>query len=185
MAFNIDNFSSAVGFTDGIQFASKFHVRVYPPVGDARLLEFFCESTSIPGMNIGSTSVKPLGYGSQFEAPLVPVFEDISIRCMIDNSGQVTTLFAEWQKAAVNFDYAPGEALKNGAFQVSYSADYHGLVEITTFGQDGTANRTISLHNAWPKTVGQVEMSWRDRDQYSVLPVTFTYRSYTTTDLRS
>jgi hypothetical protein len=187
MAFNIDSFSSTIGMLGGVQMSSKFLVRAYLPAAlDSRNLEFMCETTSIPGMTIGSSPVKPHGYGSQYEAPLVPVYEDMPMSCIIDNSGEVTTLFADWQKAAVNYDYAPGEMnSEDMPFQVSYARDYQGLVEITTYSQEGRANRTISLHGAWPKTVGAVQLSWRERDTYSILPVTLTYRSWTSTDMRS
>jgi hypothetical protein len=98
----------------------------------------------------------------------------------------MTTLFAKWQKAVVNHDFIPGEmSSANRPFNVSYSDSYKGEVEITTFSNDGTANRTVTLHDAWPKIVGAVQVSWRERDTVSILPVTLTYKSWTTTDIRS
>ena len=187
MAFQIDRFTASIGRMDGLQSPSKFHVRAYLPSSlDSTVLEFSCEAANVPGITIASSAVKPHGYGSQYEVPLVPIYEDVQLSCMIDNSGRVTELFSKWQKSVVNHDYAPGEMGSSARpFNVSYRDSYAGIVEITAFDQAGFENRTITLHQAWPKVVGSVQKSWREKDSYSVLPVTLTYRSHTTTDIRS
>ena len=188
MSFDVGRFAAEMNGMDGFQLASKFRVRAHSPTGDSRFFEFTCHAIDIPGMTISTVPVRVLGYGVPVDAPLVPAYGETNLQCYIDNNGQLLEFFTQWQQAVVNFNYAPGQAsavTSNGAypFQVSYAEDYVGLVEIDTFDQSGFKNRTVTLHDAWPRSVGQMQHSWGAKDTLSVLPVQLSYRSWTSDDM--
>ncbi len=187
MAFSVEKIRAALAAGNGLQSPNKYRVRLYPPGAldvSANVLEFYCESANMPGMLIASTSVRPMGYGAQHEAPLLPIYEDVTLTYRLPNDSLVTTVMHDWQRRVVNHDYAPGEGGDRGAFLVSYADDFVGNAEITAFDQDGLEIRVVTLHRVWPKNVGAQSLSWSTKDQYATMTVTLAYRSWTTTDLR-
>lgn len=68
MAFNITELMSTIDFYDGIHKPSHFYVEIHPPqwLGDRQVvrdLKFLCEATNLPGIQLQTVSVRPLGYG--------------------------------------------------------------------------------------------------------------------------
>lgn len=189
MSFDVQKFSSEIGALNGLQNPSKFRARAISPTGDSRFFEFLCESFNVPGLVISTTPVITMGYGTPTDAPLVPSYGEASLSCFMDNDGEAMGFFARWQQAVINYAYEPGGSTAgkvNGAapFQVGYRADYAGQVTVDTFTQEGERIRSITLHDAWPRAVGQVTHSWSAKDQVSILPVTLAYRSWTSSDIR-
>lgn len=188
MSFDVARFAAEIGALDGIHSNSKFRVRAFSPVGDSRFIEFTCHTVDVPGLTVATVPVRVLGYGAPVDAPLTPAYGEAQIQCFVDNSGEVYKFFTRWQQAVVNYNYEPGGATAGqsvGAFpfQVSYAADYVGRVDIDTFSQSGDPIRRVTLHDAWPRAVGQVQHSWGARDTLTVLPVQLSYRSWTSDDM--
>ena len=189
MSFDVGEFSAQIGSLEGLLLSSRFRVRAHTPTGDSRFLEFFCETFNLPGVSIVTAPIRTLGYGVPTDAPLVPAYGEASMQCFTDSDGQVVEFFTRWQQSVVNYDYAPGRATtsrNSGAypFQVSYASDYVGQVEFTSFDVAGFPTRIVTMHDAWPKSVGQTTFSWGAKDTLAMLPVQLAYRSWTSDDMK-
>lgn len=189
MSFDVERFSAEMGGLNGFQNPSKFRARAFSPhTQDSRFFEWVCESVQVPGLVISASPVRVLGYGAPVDAPLVAAYGEASLSCYLDNDGVVQDFFTKWQQSVINYNYEPGGAtsgqhLGASPFQVGYAADYSGQVIIETFTQEGTIIRTVTLHAAWPKAVGQIQHGWGDKDRVTTLPVQMAYRSWTSSDM--
>jgi hypothetical protein len=188
VSFDVARFHAVIDGMGGLQPASKFRVRAFSPVTDTRFFEFVCESANVPGVSVVVKPVRTLGYGVPVDVPLVPSYGEMQLQCMIDNVGNVNECLTRWMQAVVNYNYQPGginAGLAGGAFpfQVSYPADYVGRLEVHTMSQEGSMNRTVTLHDAWPRAVNHSPLAWSARDQYQTLSVTWSYRSWTSDDM--
>lgn len=185
---DIAAFSANVNAFNGLQSPARFRVRVFPKYqADTQFLEFLCENVNLPGSTIATAQSRPLGYGALFSAPLTTVYDPVTMNFLMDNSAYVLGAMTDWQLRVVNHDYAPGGALDNSQgtmpFQVGYVDDYAAEVEISTFTQSADEVTVYTLHDAWPQSVGSVQLSWSAKDQVAVLPVTLAYRSWTSTQM--
>jgi len=177
-----------MGDLGGLQNPSKFRARAFSPTEEARFFEFMCESFVVPGLTIAANPVRVLGYGVPVDAPLLPAYGEAQLSCYLDNAGMVQGFFSRWQQSVINYNYEPGGATAgtmNGAypFQVSYEEDYAGRIIVDTFDQAGEHIRELILHAAWPRSIGQIQHSWGDRDKVTLLPVVLAYRSWTSNDI--
>jgi len=190
MAFDVSEFSANIGAYGGLQNPSKFRCRAFSPTGSAPFFEFLCESANEPGLTVASALVFPLGYGAPVDVPLVPGYGEFQITCYLDNAGNVQGFLTKWQQAVVNSYYAPGGATAGQAqgaypFQVSYSADYWGTLELDKFDQSGNVVRTVQVYGAWPKSISGIAHSWSGKDQIATIQVTMAMRSWTASDMNS
>lgn len=188
MTFDVGRFAARIGSLGGISLNSKFRARFFVPGEPSDFLEYTCESFTLPGASINAVPVRVLGYGAPVDAPLTVAYGEAAAQLYVDNNGETVGLFTRWMQSAINYAYEPGGATTgavDGAypFQVSYYADYAGRVQVTTFSQSGEEVRNVTLHGVWPRAVGQVQLSWSSRDALAVLPVQFSYRSWTSDDM--
>lgn len=177
-------FAANISSFNGLQNPNKFRVRIFPRFNtDVRFYEYLCDSVNLPGSTVATAQSKPLGYGPVINVPTTTVYDTVSATFMVDNTGMVLDEMTAWQQRAVNHMYEPGGALDTSygsePFLVGYVEDYAARVEITTYTQSGAVLSTYILHDAWPSSIGSIQLAWNNKDQYSVLPVTFTYKSWT------
>jgi hypothetical protein len=131
-----------------------------------------------------TSNVRRFGYGPITEIPLTTVYDPVEIFFTCDNAGSVQEFFTQWHQRVINHNYEPGGAVAGRAdgawpFQVSYAADYVSRVEITTYTQEGTPISITTLHDAWPRSVGQVQLAWSMTNEIKRLPVQLAYVSWT------
>ena len=181
-------FSSNISSFNGIHNPSKFRVRIFPRFASVvNFYEFLCESVSLPGSTVATAQGRPLGYGPLMAAPMTTVYDPVTANFMMDNTGMLLDEMTSWQQRAVNHQYEPGGALDesfgSSPFLVGYVEEYAARVEISTYTQAGAVISTYTLHDAWPSSIGTVQLSWSSKDQISVLPLTFSYRSWTSTHM--
>ncbi len=185
---DVGAFAANINSFNGLHSPNKFRVRVYPKFGaDVRFMEFLCDTVTLPGATVSTSSSRPLGYGPLFFAPTTTVYDPVNASFLVDNTGMVLDQITSWQQRVVNHMYEPGGALDNSfgsePFLVGYVDEYAARVEIETYTQSAEVLSTYTLHDAWPSSVGAIQLAWSNKDQYSVLPVTFTYRSWTSTHM--
>ena len=107
--------------------------------------------------------------------------------------------FNQWANAIINFDHRNGElgqsALGAGLYEVGYREDYATDVKITTLtgtqdtkqhGDDHTPEVeivTYVLTEAFPIQIGDVSVAWNAENQFSTIPIQFTFRGYSLNQL--
>jgi len=187
MAFNITEIMSTIGYYDGLYKPSHFYVRITPPRflierQVVRDLEFLCEATNLPGLQLDTIAIRPLGYGTPESRPVDTIFSRVRCDFFVDNGSQVLEFFELWMRNIHNTDIDVRQTSTNTNlkyYEFAYPKEYEGIVEIYMFSGDGRDIRKVTLNQAFPTDIGDISLAWEINDQISRVPVTFAYNSWT------
>jgi len=206
MAFSINEMLSAVNSVGGLSKASKFMVTITRStnanvgradrgpavVGGAQNLSFLCDSAVLPGLGYQTDEFRMSGYGNVEKRPYATIFQDVPLTFYSDADGSVFKYFHAWMQSVFSFNDAanPNGTVKGlplNSFQ--YPNEYYGVVEIIHMNEIKTtkqADNTIvkyQLLEAYPISIGDIQVDWNMQDQILKIPVTFAYTNWTSTTL--
>jgi len=198
MAFNINQFASKVNAVNSLYRPSMFYVEITPPpwvfkssglFGNLSTainlsnLRFLCSSANLPGVNTLLADVRTQGYGPIERRPYGVIFSDVATTFFMDNANVTLSFFHKWMQNIVQFNDSKTGATSDGGypFEVGYYKDYATTVTIYFIDETGGFGiRRVELLNAYPTSVGDVTLNWNSTDDLALLPVNFTFKSFTT-----
>jgi hypothetical protein len=188
MAFSVTEMMGTINANGGLLKSSKYEVNITAPAGINNTLttdlRFYCESAQLPGLTFQTDEVKPSGYGNIEKRPYATILQDVNLSFFCDNEGKMINFFHTWQQSVYNFNgtmspYATSQrGLQKWLF--AYPKEYYGTVDLSIFDEVKDTILTYTLHEAYPLTVGEVQVSWNQSDQLLMLPVTMTFNYWTT-----
>ena len=186
MSPNINNLIATINKLGGLNSGNKYTVQITPPASlnvDSRTLVFLCDTVTLPAHNISLEQVRYKGYGLSEQRANGVQFDDIQCTFYVDNSNVALGFFQKWIQLISSVDPNHADKTFNGvpSEMFSYPEEYWG--EITIDVQDKASNSVIKyqVSKAFPHSIGSIQLSWDQNDQISRLPISFTYRSYSTT----
>lgn len=156
--------------TRGMARTNRYTVEIVDPLDPdgARLIQLFCESTSLPGMNLITTPHRV--YGESREMPYERGFEPVTMSFYVDGDMMVKKMFDSWMTNIVD----------PFTRQLNYYKSYIRDINITVYDVDEKfAPYTLTLYEAYPKTIGTIQLDASAKDVMK-LPVTFTYKYWKT-----
>jgi len=205
MSFNIAEFKAEIN-SKKILHPNLFNVRIPIPnalVGtpeyatifhSARTLEYWCESSSLPGYQLNTYQGARYGYGTLENRATLPIYNEIALTFIFDGEGLYHDFFKNWMDIIVNskFEEGPMEpssttnsgGLGGNAFNVlypgelSYRESYVVDLNIKVYDKEGKIQRNIKLREAFPKVIGEVRLDWSDNNTIMRLPVMFAYTDW-------
>lgn len=147
-------------------------------------LPFLCFSTNLPGVTFQNRSFLPGGYGLETKIPYTQSFEPLTPTFYVDQNMSVFNFFTKWMQSIINFggdDAINSPSTYNGAqmFEVSYKEDYQSIVDIYVYNSSSDILMEYKFYNAYPIKIGDVSLSWDDRDSLMTCPVTINYDYWT------
>jgi len=163
------------------------------PTNAVERLSFLCSSASLPGVQIITSDYRRQNMGTFDRRPFGVQVTDIPLTFMLDGRGFVLKYFNQWANAIVNADLRMGERGESvvqgqGLYEIGYRDSYIADITITTLtgaAEPGSNEEkipvemiTYKLHEAFPIQIGDVSVAWNAENQFSTLPVQFTFRSY-------
>ena len=197
---------SAVNSVGGLSKASKFMVTITRStnanigradrgpviIGGAQNLTFLCDSAYLPGLGYQTDEIRMSGYGNVEKRPYATIFQDIPLTFYSDADGSVFKYFHAWMQSIFAFNDAANpngtvKGLPMNSFQ--YPSEYYGVVEIIHMNEINTtkeSDNTIvkyQLLEAYPISIGDIQVDWNMNDQILKIPVTFAYTNWTSTTL--
>ena len=206
MAFSISQMLSAVNSVGGLSKASKFMVTITRStnanigradrgpviIGGAQNLTFLCDSAYLPGLGYQTDEIRMSGYGNVEKRPYATIFQDIPLTFYSDADGSVFKYFHAWMQSIFAFNDAANpngtvKGLPMNSFQ--YPSEYYGVVEIIHMNEINTtkeSDNTIvkyQLLEAYPISIGDIQVDWNMQDQILKIPVTFAYTNWNATTL--
>ena len=206
MAFSINEMLSAVNSVGGLSKASKFMVTITRPtnanvgradrgpviVGGAENLSFLCDSAVLPGLGYQTDEIRMSGYGNVEKRPYATIFQDVPLTFYSDSDGSVFKYFHAWMQSVFAFNDAANpngtvKGLPMNSFQ--YPNEYFGIVEIIHMNEirvERESDSTIikyQLLEAYPISIGDIQVDWNMQDQILKVPVTFAYTNWNATTL--
>ena len=173
---------------NGLYKSHHFAVTITPPrfmnghSVNPEKISLLCNSSSLPGKQILASDHKRQGYGTFDRRAWGASFTDIPLTFYLDGRGDIVKFFYKWQQQIVATDTAEGPFAETNTGAMPFEAAYHEYYSTTMelFAYDVTDNKILTYRfvEAWPFQVGDVTVAWAENDQFSLLPVQMTYRSY-------
>ena len=179
------------GYRDNNGFAqpNKYEVLIFPPAklgggqnqnvfggmerqSDLRKISLRAQNVTLPGRNLSTTQESNI-YGPDREiVEGVTYADDISMSFQASSGLDERLFFENWQRQAFN----------EKTWNIGYYLDYIGHVEMYVLDKQEQRRYGIKLWEVFPKTIGANELAYDSNDQIMLLPVSFTFRYWTSLD---
>ena len=179
------------GFRDNNGFAqpNKYEVLIFPPAklgggqnqnvfggmerqSDLRKISLRAQNVTLPGRNLSTTQESNI-YGPDREiVEGVTYADDISMSFQASSGLDERLFFENWQRQAFN----------EKTWNIGYYNDYIGQVEMYILDKQEQRRYGIKLWEVFPKTIGANELAYDSNDQIMLLPISFTFRYWTSLD---
>ena len=162
--------------------ASRYIVTILPPrvlagVENSKiaLANLFCETSSLPEMSIETQTSRI--FGESRNMPYGRKFNDIGLTFYLDKNLEVKRLFDKWVSRIVN----PNNRT------IQWYDDIIGKIKIETVStvekDKDFSPYKVTMFEAYPTRVDDVDLGYNKVDTVATLRVTFTYKYWTTEDV--
>lgn len=174
MAFNINTFRSSLS-GDGAR-PTLFEVLINFPstIAGAYPIEqsaFQCKASNLPASTIGMIEVPY--FGRKIKVAGDRTFDDWTCTFINDENFNIRNALEYWSNAMDQLSTNNQRKRINGADQNPYS--YVANITINQYGKQGEIVKEYTLVNAFPTSVGQIDVSWENNDQIEEFDVQWTY----------
>ena len=177
---------------NGLSKSSKFmaYFRKYPngiaQMGTDRELSFLYDAVSVPGIAYQTDDIRSSGYGNIEKRPYATIYQDVTLNFFCDNDGLVVDFMHKWLQAVFNFnDKSSPDSISNRGLPpntFAYPKDYFGTIEIVQYFDEDEDQKevfSIQLQEAYPISMGDIQLDWNNQDTLTKIAVTFTYTYWT------
>lgn len=131
-------------------------------------LQFLAKSAQLPSSTVGDIQVmyrgRPVHFAGERE------FEPWSIEVYNDNDFIVRNAFESWVDTMANSDTTHG---------AMYTQIYQVDMQVQQLDRNDRIVKEYTFHDAFPLTVGQIQLDWDASNQIEIFPVTFQYNYFT------
>jgi len=162
---------------DGFAKSSRYEVVIGLPKGatkvegldnqTARQVSYHCETIDFPGRQLSSKSDLST-YGVEREIVYGQIFDEVSATFYVSTDHKEQKFFNAWQDIAAS----PED------FNIGYYYDYVSTVDIYQLDERDTRRLGIRLLEAFPKTLGPINMSYGNASMIEKLSVSFKYKRW-------
>ena len=132
----------------------------------ARKVSYHAETIAFPGRNL-EIKEDLSTYGPTREVVSGSSYEDLSATFYVATDYREKKFFSEWQDSAHS---------SNVDFNARYYYDYVGSVDIYQLDEEDRRRLGIRLMEAFPKTIGAIDMGYANANQINKMSVSFSYR---------
>lgn len=188
--FNVNKFLGKMQERNSLFRPSRFLVEVSVPkwaqgedAETAKDITFFAEQVNLPGVSLIPADIKRQSIGPFDRRPSQVIMPDLTMSVMLDSNGRNLDFFQKWVSNVSNFNISGGEhsAVGDAAFgELYYRENYVTTIAIKTFDVGGREIITTTFYECWPTQLGDVQLGWNQTDQFAILQVNFSIRSWTT-----
>ena len=177
--FSPNKIRSILNAQGGIAYNDKYLVTLGPPAGFGlpgggimrRQLSFLCDTATLPTKSL-ATFEKSI-YGPVKAMPYRMTFTEASMSFIMTDGMNEKKYFDAWQNKIVD------EKSGNLGFFDDYVCD----INIKKFGRDAgsignTPTYEVTLFDAWPSIVSEIQLSHSGGTEAMKLPVTFQFKKW-------
>ena len=167
---NIDDFKA--NLAGGGARPNQFRVTITPPSGIAtglnvRNASFLCKSSNLPGQTLGEIPVPFRGRNIYIAGDRE--FETWTTTFLNDTNFNIRNAIELWMNG-IN-DLANNTGVIN-------SADYQSDLTIEQLDRDDTTLKTYIFRNAYPLTLGQIDVAYETTNAIEEFEVTWRYQHF-------
>ena len=139
---------------------------------DKRSISLRCESVTLPGRNLNTLDDTNI-YGPVRQiVDGVTYAEDVTMMFQSSSGLSERAFFEDWQRNAFN----------EGNWNVNYHKQYVSTIEIYLLDKKDTRRYGIKLFDAFPRTIGAIDLNYASNNEMIKTPVTFSFRYWETAD---
>ena len=139
---------------------------------DKRSISLRCESVTLPGRNLNTLDDTNI-YGPVRQiVDGVTYAEDITMMFQSSSGLAERAFFEDWQRNAFNEEN----------WNINYHKDYVSTIEIYLLDKKDKRRYGIKLFDAFPKTIGAIDLNYASNNEMIKTPVTFSFRYWETAD---
>ena len=139
---------------------------------DKRSISLRCESVTLPGRNLNTLDDTNI-YGPVRQiVDGVTYAEDITMMFQSSSGLAERAFFEDWQRKAFN----------DRTWNIKYHKDYVSTIEIYLLDRKDNRRYGIKLFDAFPKTIGAIDLNYASNNEIIKTPVTFSFRYWDTLD---
>lgn len=160
----IHEFISAVK-TRGLAKSNRFRLTM-PVDGDAKLLQLYCESCTLPGLTIATDQDRI--WGESRDLPYGRIFSPLNITFHVDAKLDVKKIFEDWQNKIVD----------PKTRTLGYYNAYVRQIQVEVLNMKDEAVATYTFYEAYPKIVNDISLD-NNSKEFMKLGVQIMYRYYT------
>jgi len=149
-------------FQDGGYF-KKFLV---DSVDIQKRISLLAHRAEFPSKFFATTEIRH--YGPTYKQPYEAIYDDVRVQFLITGEFDEKLFFDSWHYAiedAITLDY-------------NYYSEYTTDIGISQFDESDNIIYEITLQNAWPNFVGNLELDYSPNNQVHSLVVGFSYRRW-------
>lgn len=133
---------------------------------------FACQATNTPGFNVGSADAFYFGRRVSFAGDRT--YDDWQVDVLNDEDFTVRNAFESWSNRMALIDHNTAQIEKFEGQPV------YATALVRQYGKEGRIIKEWRLVNAWPMTVGAMDLSWQDNDRIQTFNVVFRYDYFLT-----
>jgi len=188
MPFNISEFKSVMNRHGGAARSSLFEVIISPAnergeflvpgVISTSDLRFFCQSVSVPGINLETSTYRPSGFGFPEFIPVSSSPDQLNAIFLLDSNHRVLTFFHRWISSVINVSGNRGDSVRGLSPNLIEYKDNYTASELTIrhySTHDPFRFYEFKYSKVYPTQVSSIDMNWTARDEPATITVNFSY----------
>ena len=167
---NINDFLAS--FKTDVARPNRFDVMIPIPVqlmayyGTAKNLTFRCETAELPSVTYETFEQKI--YGPTEKYPHQKNYNESTFTFMVSDDMSEKVFFDAWMEL-IN---------PSSTYDFPYKMDYVTEITVNQYDVNGNVSYSISLDDAFPISVNQLDLDWSHVDGYHKLSVVFVYKTW-------
>ena len=160
--FAVSDFMSKLDNKGSYAKRNKFTVEITKPILMASpvspsTIEFLVKTVSFPARTFSTATYRSRGKFS-LDVPYEMTEEPIDITFLGTNDWTARTFWNDWIDHIQSVD----------SYNMNYYKDFIGTVKISVYNETemnpGSPTHQVTLHEAWPKTIGAIELGWESEE---------------------
>jgi hypothetical protein len=158
---------------------ARFDVEIPVPLklvaylNTAKQLTLRCENAEFPGKTLATTDRRI--YGPSEKQPYLTTFSDSTFTFILSDDMREKRLFDAWMDL-IN---------PKSTFDMNYKGDYATPITINQYDVTNKLSYSVTLIDAFPVSVNQLDLDWSNDSTHHRLSVTFAYHTYEGNSIQS
>lgn len=149
-----------------VAFAAPKTISQYYPVEKMEMVTSMVREAQLPAIKLGTFDHRSIGPMRQL--PNDVIFQPVNISFFVDDKFTVRQFFQDWISTITT----------NNRQSFNYLEEYSTNIQITQLNADGKPEYTVELIDAYPVTLGDMQLSAESENNIMFQNVTFSYHQW-------
>jgi hypothetical protein len=159
---------------------SNLNARTKSNTEMARYLQLLCHGTVFPGVSLTTVPFKRYGVGMTENIVTGATVGNLPLTLYCDGTGTIQTFFYQWIDQIYGFSGKPQNHVSSSKYPhtVEYKSSYQVDMKVTMYNEREDKIITCKLIEAFPTSIGDINLDWGGTNEIVNLPIVFSYTSW-------